>query len=268
MTTDRRTISASQLPLATGVGVLEALPCGLIALDKPYGVLSHPNAGGGKERGGPTLIDAEYDMGSEVYHWLTPDGRTGRVWLINRLDSPTSGVILVATDEEVAKRVKDLFLRRRVVKVYRAIVIGKPSSLPNVWIDRLSKVTKGKGVRMVRGKDLEARTRIRVLRTDPNGANLTLMELEPLSGRTHQLRVQCANRGFPILGDRTYGKFSVNRKIAAAIGTRRMFLHSSSIRFEFVLGGKPIRFAASSEMPESFTQIVSPLPALRKNSKA
>lgn len=264
MKTDSRVIPASQLPLGKGVSLLEHLPCGLIALEKPYGVLSHPNPDRTRGGNGPALLNADYDLKGEFYHWTKPDGSLARAWLIHRLDSPTSGVILVATEAEVAKRVKDLFLRRRVVKTYRAIVIGKPSSLPNIWVDRLSKVIKGKGVRMVSGKDLEARTRINVLRNDPNGANLTLMELEPLSGRTHQLRVQCANRGFPILGDRTYGKFSLNRTVTAAIGTRRMFLHSSSIRLEFVLNGKPIRFSVSSEMPEVFTQVVSPSTALRK----
>lgn len=262
MKLETRTDEAALLPLGGGVVVLNGLSCGLIALEKPHGLLSHPNPGRGKGRDGPTLLEADYDMSGEFYHWRA-DGESRRAWLINRLDSPTSGVILVATNEDVAKRVKDLFLRRRVLKTYRAIVIGKPASLPNVWTDRLAKVSKGKGVRMVSGKELEARTRIKILRHDPNGANLTLMELEPLSGRTHQLRVQCANRGFPILGDRTYGKFSVNRRIAAAIGTRRMFLHSSSIRFEFVLHGQAVRFAAASAMPDIFEAVVSPLAALR-----
>lgn len=261
MTADAEFNETAELPLGKGVTVLNALPCGLIALDKPHGLLSHPNPKS-ERSDGPSLLEAEYDMDGEFYHW-SANGVTRRAWLVNRIDSPTSGVILLSTSEDVASRVKDLFLRRRVKKVYRAVVIGRPASLPNVWKDQLSKVVKGKGVRMVSGKQLEAATRIKILRYDPNGANLTLMELEPLSGRTHQLRVQCAMRGFPILGDRTYGKFSINRKIGAAIGTRRMFLHSHSVAFEFVLGGKPIRFSASSAMPDIFKAVVSPLPALR-----
>ena len=63
-----------------------------------------------------------------------------------------------------------------------------------------------------------------------SGEAFSLIQLEPLTGRTHQLRVQCAQHHFPILGDKTYGDFKCNRRLR----TERLFLHANSI--EFVLG--------------------------------
>ena len=59
-----------------------------------------------------------------------------------------------------------------------------------------------------------------------------MLRMEPLTGRTHQLRVQCALRGIPIIGDKSYGDFSFNRKLSRASKTDRLCLHAAEIEFE------------------------------------
>lgn len=87
----------------------------------------------------------------------------------------------------------------------------------------------------------------------PQGASrVSLIQLEPHTGRSHQLRVQCAKRGLPIVGDRTYGNFSANREFSKAGGPKRMFLHSLEVEFDYEFAGKENRFAAQAPLPAEF----------------
>ncbi len=75
-----------------------------------------------------------------------------------------------------------------------------------------------------------AKTKVCLLKTIRfKNETMSLIELQPLTGRTHQLRVQCAARGFPILGDRTYGDFAWNKRLKA----ERLYLHAEKVSFIF-----------------------------------
>ena len=82
------------------------------------------------------------------------------------------------------------------------------------------------------------------------------MQLEPQTGRSHQLRVQCARRGLPIVGDQTYGDFRLNREFATATGCKRLFLHSLDTRFSYEFGGRTFQFAASAPLPADFDRVL------------
>jgi len=81
---------------------------------------------------------------------------------------------------------------------------------------------------------------------------VALIRLEPRTGRSHQLRVQCAKRALPIVGDQTYGNFAANRTFAKIAGTRRMFLHSSETTFEYDWRGVKYAFSAKAPLPGEF----------------
>ena len=85
---------------------------------------------------------------------------------------------------------------------------------------------------------------------------LSLLRLEPRTGRSHQLRVQCAKRGTPIVGDQTYGDFARNRAFAKANGTKRLFLHSQETAFDYEYRGKRQTFVASAPLPEEFEKFL------------
>ena len=238
------------LPLTPGVRVLGADANGLGALEKPAGVLSHPNRDAGRVR---ALLSADYDFAAECFTWTPPGGNVARLWLLNRLDSPTSGVILVAADGALAADVKAQFQRKAVEKKYVALVFGQPRAEREVWRDRLA-VERREGV--VRASTaaghIPAESECRVLRAARGTPPLALLELTPRTGRTHQLRVQSAKRGLPIVGDQTYGDFRRNREFAKATRQKRLFLHSLATDVRYSWAGREWDFSARSPLPPEF----------------
>ncbi len=229
-------------PLARGVRVLKTFDHELIAFDKPDGVMSHPNEASGHAK---ALLTCAYDFETECYRW---DNR--RLWLLHRLDSHTSGVILATSDEKLARMVKAAFRDGEVKKTYRALVFDTPQQPRATWKDRLEK----RGTRsIVTGGAPNAITEMRVLRSWrlPEGV-VSHLELKPQTGKTHQLRVQCAARGTPIIGDGTYGDFASNRAFAKVTGLKRLFLHAFELQLEVFWKGQKLEFRATSDLPAEF----------------
>jgi tRNA pseudouridine65 synthase len=239
----------SDVPLGAGVRRVALDPNGLAALDKPEGVLSHPNTQKDEVR---SLLRAPYDPEEECFEW-TAGGEQRRLWLINRLDSATSGLILAATTGDLAREVRAQFQRRQVRKTYHALVFGKPRQAQESWRDVLDVKKQGNRIRTAAGSgNLPAECRMALVRAGSGPVRLSLIRLEPQTGRSHQLRVQCAKRGLPIVGDRTYGNFAANREFARAGGSKRMFLHSLSVGFEYGFGGGKHPFSAVAPQPPEF----------------
>jgi 23S rRNA pseudouridine955/2504/2580 synthase len=238
------------LPLGRGVKLIAKDENGLAALDKPEGVLSHPNSDRDQGR---ALIHAAYNENAECYEWVAEGGQKGRLWLINRLDSATSGLILAAASEEVAREVRSQFKGRKVRKLYKAIVFGRPKLPSEEWRDLLGVTKRAGTVRAAAGGgNLPAGCHMSVERSWAGAARLSLLSLEPHTGRSHQLRVQCSKRGLPIVGDRTYGNFASNRLVAKAGMPKRMFLHSLSVSLSYSIRGKTFDFSATSPLPGEF----------------
>jgi tRNA pseudouridine65 synthase len=245
----------ADVPFGPGVRRVACDENGLAALDKPEGTLSHPNA---PRDEGRSLVRARYDRERECFEWPGPEGAVRRLWLVNRLDSATSGLILAAADEALALEVRALFKRRGVRKVYQALVFGKPRQSSELWRDTLDVRKEGGRIRAVAGAgNLPAECRMTLVRPGTGSPRVSLIRLEPLTGRSHQLRVQCAKRGLPIVGDRTYGDFAANRAFAKAAGPKRMFLHSLEVAFAYRFGGVERTFAATAPLPAEFARRLS-----------
>jgi 23S rRNA-/tRNA-specific pseudouridylate synthase len=245
----------NSLPLGPGVEVLTHDANGLGALAKPAGVRSHPNHANAAER--QALLTVPYAMEQECYEWL-PAGAAApaRLHLLNRLDSATSGVILVAADAALAASIRELFQRKRVSKIYLALVFGAPAQTAGLWRDWLKVEKAGGHIRVGAGGGLMAETKMSLRWRSRSGPARALLQLEPRTGRSHQLRVQCAARGLPIVGDMTYGDFKKNREFVKSGGERRMFLHSAETTFEYEWRGRPHRFVAKAPPPPEFTAFV------------
>lgn len=265
----------STLPLGRGVTLLMRDANGLAAFDKPAGVLSHPNSAEDQPR---ALLTAPYSLEGECYQWPScaepPAGRpslakasegglgagdaaaTSRLWLLNRLDSATSGVILATANEELAREVRAQFKRKRIRKVYHALVFGVPAVPVQVWRDRLA-VTKQAGqVRTSGAGHIPCESQMQLLRRRPASPPIALLKLEPRTGRSHQLRVQCALRHLPIVGDATYGDFARNREFAKGTGLKRLFLHSVETSFDYEFGGQAFHFTARTPLPAEFETVL------------
>ena len=241
------------LPLGRGVTVITRDVSGLIAFNKPAGILSHPNERADERR---SLLNARYVLDGEYFEWSGADAAPEefrRLWLLNRLDSATSGVILAAATADLATAIRAHFKRKQVQKIYRALVFGAPRQPEEVWRDRLAVEKRGGQIRTAaHAGHVPAESRMKVVRSGSAEPRVTLIELEPHTGRSHQLRVQCAKRHVPIVGDQTYGDFPRNRSFAKLTGEKRLFLHSMTTRFEFEFAGQRRVFSATAPLPEEF----------------
>lgn len=238
-----------RLPLGQGVKLLKAHPCGLAALEKPAGILSHPNEAGDSSR---SLFTAAYSEREQAFV-IGEGAGTVRVWLLHRLDAATSGVILVASDETVALAVRAAFEKRGVRKRYLAIVLGHPREKRALWRNNMQVRREAGSIRAAAKGGVLAETAMRLVRLIPGPPALAAIELEPLTGRTHQLRFQCARRKLPILGDQNYGNFRMNRELARRLGNDRLFLHARRVEIEFSAPScGRVYFSAESPVPKEF----------------
>ena len=235
------------MPLARRAKVLHSHPCGLLALEKPVNIKTHPNKPGEKKG---CLLLADYSSKMEAYR--IDDSRY--LYILNRLDSPTSGIVLAATELKVAKAVRAVFKAQQVKKEYIAVVVGRMTNDKAAWSDKLQRTRDAQQkLRVRQGGDVKAVTDVEVLVRNRAILKLRLM---PRTGRTHQLRVQCAHRNLPVIGDKTYGDFASNRDYRKLTGEKRLFLHAAKISLAFELDGKDFSFEASSLLPEAFDKII------------
>lgn len=188
----------------------------LIAVDKPAGMLMHPSSC----RITDTL--ANYLLG---YYARTEQHCA--VHPVSRLDRDTFGVVLLAKNSHVHAKMHAMQKAHEIEKRYVAAVFGIPSQ-PEGEIDApIARVEGSSLLRCVRADGKPARSAYRVLDHRPP---LSLLELRPLTGRTHQLRVHCAHLGFPILGDPQY--FSPDSAACSeALGLKYQQLCAAELRF-------------------------------------
>lgn len=242
------------LPLGRDVELLAHDGNGLAAFAKPAGVLSHPNKSGEEPR---SLLTAAYTMEGEFFSWVDAAGAPQKLWLLNRLDSATSGVILAAADGPLADEVRAQFKKKRVRKIYHALLFGAPPRPVELWRDLLAVDKRGGKIRAAtHAGHVPAESQMTVIRSRRTEPRLSLVKLEPRTGRSHQLRVQCAKRHVPIVGDQTYGDFGRNREFAKLAKTKRLFLHSLETSFTYEWGGKNFSFAAKAPLPPEFEQFL------------
>lgn len=198
----------------------------LLAIDKPAGLPSQPDASGD-----PSLIDAAKAWVKETYH------KPGDVYLalLHRLDRPVSGVILTARTDKAAGRMADRFRRRAVEKRYLALVecAAEPPEAERL-VDALAEKDGG-GMHLVKHGGREARLAYRVLGRDKTARRaLLLVELE--TGVKHQIRLQLAGRGLPVVGDFRYGAFGKPARPEPVNGGRAILLHSAGMAFDHPVG--------------------------------
>ena len=164
-------------------------------------------------------------------------GAGERPRLVHRLDRDTSGLLVVAKSARSAARLTAAFRQHRVGKLYWALVIGRPAP-PAGQIDQPLAKQAGAGQAGTRGERIAAdeegapaRTRYRTVARA--GKLATWLALQPLTGRTHQLRAHCAVLGTPIMGDRKYGGAAACPDGAPA----GMMLHARELRLPHPDGG-------------------------------
>jgi 23S rRNA-/tRNA-specific pseudouridylate synthase len=232
-----------QMFLNQNVSVCEQSDDGIVALEKSAGVLSHPNAELRASKS--ALFTCKYSLKFEKYVF---DRENFAVYLLNRLDAPVSGLILVALNEEIANVVKCALKERTVEKKYLALLKGYLPDESGCWKSNIAKTKCSNCVRAEGFGNVAAVTKYRLIRTFLwKNFTLSFVELQPLTGRTHQLRLHCFENHVPIVGDRTYGDFNFNRQFCKLTGNNRLFLHSNEVNIHYQCGGEIRNFHAKSK---------------------
>jgi 23S rRNA pseudouridine955/2504/2580 synthase len=168
--------------------------------------------------------------------------------LVHRLDKDTSGVLLIARNRTSADLLTDAFRNKTISKVYLALVKGVPGKMEGKIDIALAKKYHGNEEKVYPDKEgKEAITYYKVLKSNPD-LNCSLLELRPITGRTHQLRVHCKEIGHPIIGDGKYGgKSAFIEKLPD-----RLCLHAWHIKMDDFFGEK---LEIKTEKP-SFCKII------------
>jgi 23S rRNA pseudouridine955/2504/2580 synthase len=163
--------------------------------------------------------------------------------LAHRLDRDTSGLLVIAKKRSALVELHRMLREGEVRKIYLAVVKGDYRG-PAEIKEALHKYVTGSGERRVAVKEggMAAATRVKVLKK----GELSLLEVELLTGRTHQIRVHLAHAGHPIVGDDKYGDFALNRERKT-----RLLLHAARLAFKHPVSGETLK-------------LESPLPAEMK----
>ena len=174
----------------------------LLAVDKPAGMLIHPSR-------------AQYTgtLANRVLGYYRKTRQKCGFHPVTRLDRDTFGIVLLAKNAYAHAFFTEMQQEKTIKKIYHAVVLGGPEQEQGVIDAPIARLPLPSLLRQVSPEGKTCVTEYRVLE---RAGEFTLMELRPVTGRTHQLRVHCAHLGFPILGDPQYGGErlqEVNRKL-------------------------------------------------------
>ena len=202
----------------------------VIVIDKPVGVLTHSKG----------ALNDEFTVAEFVRPNTTYKSDTNRPGIIHRLDRATSGVIICVKNEQTASYLSKQFAQRTTKKRYCAVVEGQPKH-PEAVIDLpIGRNPNSPSTFRVDSKGKHAETYYSTIKTS---AQYSMLQLQPKTGRTHQLRVHLAHIGCPILGDTVYGTVTADR----------MYLHAEKLEITLPGGNRQV---FTSAVPKEFFESV------------
>lgn len=204
----------------------------LLVVEKPAGMLVHPS----RHRNEGTLANI-------VLWHCQQQSQVAAFHPVTRLDRDTYGLVLVAKHSHSHARLQELARAGQVQKTYHALVFGGPQEDAGVVDAPIARRELPSLLRYVNLTGKPSRTEFRVLR---RWSDRSLLELTPVTGRTHQLRVHCAYMGCPILGDPQYGTQS-SLELSARLGLESQRLCAKQLRFVHPITGEEIFLQSRQE---------------------
>lgn len=219
----------------------------LLVIDKPAGMTVHPAAGARKGTLAAALLAHRPGLAGV--------GGPERPGIVHRLDRDTSGLLVVAKNEAARAALARQWKARQVEKGYVALVHGRlepPEGVIDAPIGRDPRHRQRMAVvEGGRAASTEYRVRWYLAAPPPGRHSYSLVDIRPLAGRTHQIRVHLSSMGHPVVGDRVYGR--------ASPLLNRQFLHAHRLSFRHPVDGRPLEFG--SPLPEDLRQALRGLAA-------
>ncbi len=229
----------------------------LLVVDKPAGLVVHPGAG----NPGSTLVNA---LLAHCGPSLSGIGGVRRPGIVHRIDKDTSGLLVVAKEQATHAALVEMFAAHAVHRRYLAVTTGvpaPPAGTVSTMIGRAPNDRKRMAV-LSEGRGKPAVTHYRTQRAWGSAAALIECRLE--TGRTHQIRVHMAHIRAPLVGDRTYLRWTGERKNKLPTAIResviafpRQALHAAELGFDHPVGGTEMRF--KSAVPADFQGLLDSL---------
>ena len=212
-----------------GIEILH-VDASLLVLDKPAGLLAVPGRGADKQDCLSARVQQQFSD----------------ALVVHRLDMATSGLMLMARGAAMQRDLSRAFATRQVGKRYVAVVEGRVQTPPDDWgvIDLpILADWPRRPLRIIDARGQPSVTRWRVLcrETGADGQPQTRLELEPVTGRSHQLRVHLAALGHPILGDALYAPADVQAR------SERLLLHASALALQHPVSGAALNFSRAPD---------------------
>lgn len=202
----------------------------IIAINKPEGIASI----------------SENDLNKETIHSILEQKQKKKIFIVHRLDKEVSGVILFAKNSRTHKYLNQQFSGRTIKKSYVALVHG----IMKEGEDVINKSIREFGSGRMGIDDKKGKASVTAYKVLERFDNYTLVELNPTTGRRHQLRVHLYSIGHPIAGDTRYGEKEIQKSYP------RLMLHAKSISF---VNSFDKKIFVSAELPESFKTMLGNL---------
>ena len=210
----------------------------VLVLNKPGGLLTQA----------PPGIDS-LELRTKLFLKIR-EKKPGKVYLgvPHRLDRPVSGVIVVAKNIRATQRISEQIQNRTVTKKYWAVVAGDVKQSKGTWQDTMRKIPGEAKSELIAPDDPDAKEASLSYFVLGRNDKFSWLEIELQTGRTHQIRLQCASRGHPICGDELYGSDTEFGPQTEDLRKRWIALHARKLEFEHPMERIPI--SVTAKLPE------------------
>ena len=225
----------------------------LLVINKPYGLIVHPKNATDTQESVVSWLVSEYpDIADVGEPFIASGAESPRAGVVHRLDKDTSGLLVVAKNNDSFYYLKSLFQNRKIQKHYYALVYGRPKEGHGIIDAPLGRVGLKRTIQKDNEKLIDAKPAVTEYSIAQGYEKYSLLSVSPKTGRTHQIRVHLQSIGCPITGDPVYAPKGWQKPE----GLNRLFLHAYKLEFT-TQDGKSLVLEA--ELPEDLQKVLSML---------
>lgn len=225
----------------------------LVVINKPTGLIVHPKNATDIQESVVSWLTKEYPGIENVGEPFIASGtESPRAGIVHRLDKDTSGLLVVAKNNDSFYYLKSLFQDRKIQKHYYALVYGRPKEGRGVIDAPMGRIGLKRTIKLDGNKLIDGKNAVTEWKISKSFTGFTLLDVRPLTGRTHQIRVHLQSIGCPIVGDPVYGPKGWQKPT----GLTRLFLHAYKLEF-ITQDGKSL--VLECELPPELQQVIDTL---------